>query len=384
MKMQPIRLFVDLPVSSKVGNELIAFIPPGDTSINGQPNTVEYRQLAKRCKDVRGNRPDVGLLAIDVSGVKAGMGAHTVFRNIVAISAVLKANFLASLDSVHHNRFNWSDYFNPFVYSFINDGGQNEVIGQTPSFLGIDDASKYKPMTNPALLGPSGFKLDDLDQVLYSALMDRWTACYVKTAPDELSKENARLFRSLEMAFIASRMPFDSDSTVNDYGTRLSLWVSAIEIIVNGKGDEKKKILSILSGLVTHYAPADKLFAMRTSKDKAEEGNLLKHLYQRILQVRNDFLHGNDVSKISLSYWPDGVSPARLGFAASIIFRIVLLKKLGVTPFPSQQNHAMEDHVEWVQWQKWFKAVTPPAALVQEGAKMWEEQQKLLAAPVCI
>jgi len=365
--MQPVRLFPDLPVTSRVGNELIAFVSPDDPSIDGAMHTEQYRQLADRVRDLRGDGVCVGLLVVDRDQIKVELGATTAFRNIVAISAVCQANLLACIDSHHFRHFLWSDYFRPFIFSFFEDGDEHDVIGGSPSFLGIDDASTFMPMSNANLSPPNGFDTGDLDKVFYNALMDQWLMCFLATAPDELSEEHARLFRSLEMAFIAAGMPFDSDSTPNDYGTRLSLWVSAIEIIVAGGFGATAEVLNMLGALETHHADSDHIGYVINSKGKAKSGKLLQHLYQRIYDVRNDFLHGNNVSSNSLSYWSDGESPARLGFAASLIYRIVVLMKLGQLPFATHNTSGVAKDIELVRWRKWFDAVRRPEKLIHEG-----------------
>ncbi|MGN6328709.1 MAG: hypothetical protein ACTHL5_07195 [Rhodanobacter sp.] len=359
--MQVIQLYPDLPISSAIGNEHIAFVSTEADTVDGMPNTVAYRKLARRFKDVRGGTPRVGFLAANTQTVLLARGAEIAFRNVVMLSAIAKANLLSSIGSFGVSPVHWSDYFKPFVYTFTGSEYEDQVVGQTPSQLGIDDASTFRPITNPELSALSSFGPEDLDGILFQALDTEWRKCFTKGAPEELTEAQARLFRSLEMAFIAAGMPYDSQGTAHDYGTRLSLWVSAMEILVNAKGAERKKLNELLGKITTGRPGVDASVSMPDGKGNPTIGNLLQHLLMRIYGTRNDFLHGNKVTADSLCYWADGVGPHRLGFAATLIYRLVLLRVLDVAPFSSMEPDPVGRDIDWVRWLKWFDVVKRPA-----------------------
>lgn len=324
------------------------------------PHTVSYRKLARRFRDVRGHRPSVGFMAANTQTVRFDKGAEIAFRNIVAVSTIARANLLSGISVFGLLPVHWSDYFRPFVYAFTDPENEDQVGGQTPSQLGIDDASTFKPVTNPDLAPLSELSAKNVDQVLYQALESEWIACFTKGAPDEMTDAQDRLFRSLEMAFIAAGMPYDSQGTVHDYGTRLALWVSAMEILVNANGDEKKKLKGLLGTIKTGQPAHDKVFDMADAKGKSVPGNLFQHLLIRVYDTRNDFLHGNQVSANSLCYWANGVGSQRLSFAASLIYRLVLLTVLEVRPFTSKETNVYGEDLDRMRWCKWFEAVKRP------------------------
>lgn len=327
------------------------------------PNTVGYRKLARRFRDLRGRRPSVGFLAANTQTVRFNKGAEIAFRNIVAVSTIAKANLLSGINFFGLLPVHWSDYFRPFVYAFTDSDNEDQVVGQTPSQLGIDDASTFRPATNPDLAPLSEFGPKNVDQVLYQVLEAQWIACFTNDAPDEMTDAQTRLFRSLEMAFIAAGMPYDSAGTVHDYGTRLALWVSAMEILVNADGNEKKKLMGRLGKIKTGRPAHDKVFGMLDAKGKSVQGNLFQHLLMRIYDTRNDFLHGNQVSAKSLCYWADGVGPQRLSFAASLIYRLALLTVLEVDPFTPQEKNIFGEDLDRTRWGSWFEAVKRPEQL---------------------
>lgn len=358
--MEVLRLYPDLPVRDVIGNEHIAFVPTSSQRISGMPHTVGYRKLARRFRDVRGLRPPVGFLAANTQTVRFDKGAEIAFRNIVAVSTITRANLLSGISVFGLLPVHWSDYFRPFVYAFTDVENEDQVGGQTPSQLGIDDASTFRPVTNPDLAPLSEFGVRNVDQVLYQALESEWIACFTKGAPDEKTDAQDRLFRSLEMAFIAAGMPYDSEGTVHDYGTRLALWVSAMEILVNANGSEKKKLKGLLGTIKTGRPAHDRVFGMVDAKGTTVQGNLFQHLLMRVYDTRNDFLHGNKVSAESLCYWADGVGAHRLSFAASLIYRLVLLTVLEVDPFTSQETNIYGEDLDRTKWSKWFEAVKRP------------------------
>jgi hypothetical protein len=358
--MEVIRLYPDLPISSEIGNEHIAFVSTEADTVDGMRNTVGYRKLARRFRDVRGGKPQVGFLAANTQRVLLARGAEIAFRNIVALSAITKANLLSSIGALVLLPVHWSDYFKPFVYTFTASEYEDQVVGQTPSQLGIDDASTFRPITNPDLAALSSFGPENLDSVLFQALDTEWRKCFTNGGSEELTETQARLFRSLEMAFIAAGMPYDSEGTAHDYGTRLSLWVSAIEILVDANGDERRKLNALLGTITTGRPGADALVSMPNGRGKPITGNLFQHLFMRIYDTRNDFLHGNKVAADSLCYWTDGVGPPRLGFAAAVIYRLVLLRVLDVAPFSSMEPDSVGQDIDWVRWCKWFEVIKRP------------------------
>ena len=70
----------------------------------------------------------------------------------------------------------------------------------------------------------------EIDQPLLGAIPARWKHCFVD---GDDSVVDRRLFRALEMARAASKMPGGSDATDYDVGRAVAMWVSAFEILAH-------------------------------------------------------------------------------------------------------------------------------------------------------
>jgi hypothetical protein len=108
------------------------------------------------------------------------------------------------------------------------------------------------------------------------------------------------LFRSLNMAVAASKMPAGADVTIFPLGRNIGLWVSAFEILTY-TGEDKVGLWDVYAKLSA--APwrnkKTKRKQFKTHKSKTRR-NLGCWIYGEIYRVRNDFLHGNQVTPQSL------------------------------------------------------------------------------------
>jgi hypothetical protein len=71
---------------------------------------------------------------------------------------------------------------------------------------------------------------------LFDPLIALWENYYLNKKSDH---SFSNVFRSLQLAFSASKMPTDNFSTVYDYGTKIGLWISSIEILFHPGGNGK-------------------------------------------------------------------------------------------------------------------------------------------------
>ena len=108
---------------------------------------------------------------------------------------------------------------------------------------------------------------------------------------------NRGLFRALDMARAASRMPGGSDATYYDGGRAVALWVSAFEILARTDGYASPQRVLELLGRVPWI---DKKLRTgdRSCKVSGEtiRTNVAGEVYVKLNNVRNDFLHGNPVT----------------------------------------------------------------------------------------
>ncbi len=109
--------------------------------------------------------------------------------------------------------------------------------------IGIHYVKELRPQSAPALA--SSLSLGDMDHPLLEALVARWKHCF---ADEEYNHKDLRLFRSLEMARAASKVPGGVDANLYDAGRAVALWVSAFEILAH---DEQRaslrQVLSLLN-----------------------------------------------------------------------------------------------------------------------------------------
>jgi len=137
------------------------------------------------------------------------------------------------------------------------------------------------------------------------------------------------LFRSLEMAYQATTMPYKNHSTIYDYGSSASLWVSAFEIISH-PGQGKANLLSVLD-LLGSYQWNNKVIKKKVYKVKYRgrdhRVNIAQKLYKELYDTRNDFLHGNPVRPNRLHPFKNTNIP-RITMFAPLIYKVALLSFL--------------------------------------------------------
>jgi len=145
-------------------------------------------------------------------------------------------------------------------------------------------------------------RLTDVDKPLFNALLARWRRHYFgkrKSWPDRA------LFRSLNMAACAARLPAGFDVTLYDLGRMAALWVSAFEILAHPRRGKSglSAVYPLLEG-VPYLGPkiAQRRYsAYMNGKKPWQRRPLPCWLYGKLYKARCDFLHGNPVSHGTLN-----------------------------------------------------------------------------------
>jgi hypothetical protein len=139
----------------------------------------------------------------------------------------------------------------------------------------------------------------EIDAPLAKCLLDRWV---IRFAGEEVSQADKALFRSLNMANDAGRLPSPTATTFYDVGRSLALWVSAYEILAHpgGKGISNSKTVARILESVTWLDKELAKPAHLIPGSKPYLGQLATKVCNKIYRFRNDFLHGNDVDQSSL------------------------------------------------------------------------------------
>jgi hypothetical protein len=133
------------------------------------------------------------------------------------------------------------------------------------------------------------------------------------------------------MAYHASQMPAGGDTTFYDVGRLISLWVSAFEILVH-PGDDGYANRNAVFGLLERVIwarPGCAALAHDTGGRQKVKRTLASWLYQSLYDRRNDFLHGNPVSRDTL-FLP--ASGRNLFLYAAPLYRLALTAYLDLRP----------------------------------------------------
>ena len=195
------------------------------------------------------------------------------------------------------------------------DGG---ISARTPALIGMHTVDDIRPRTAPAL-GNRDLSLSYLDEPLLDALVARWERCF---AAGEESVEDRRLFRALDMARAASKTPGGTDASEHDAGRAVALWVSAFEILAHdGKRADLVPVPSLLNQprwLRTELKAQDREVV---HWKKTIQNNSARALYKCLYDVRNAFLHGEEVTPKTLKL---EICQQSVLFFAAPLFRLAL------------------------------------------------------------
>jgi len=316
----------NIQVGEPIGNDLISIAPCGDLRVKEYVDSNLYaKALAENFEDQFGRKITPSFLIVtDSAPARArDLEAIVAFRNVCALSTIIRGH--------EHSLTNnfvayplYSDYFDlyPITISRDNKG----FITRTPSVLGFDDEyEKFRGQTLPSLAGHMSVSVAT-DTDIFILLLNAWERRFLKRKNTEWS--TTALFRSLEMAYQASTMPFKNHSTIYDYGSSASLWVSALEVLSHphkGKAD----LASVLN-LIEQYNWNNKAMKRRMYKvtlKKKDRINLPQRLYKELYDTRNEFLHGNPITTNRLHPFRNKSTPVITRFAP-LLYKVALLSFL--------------------------------------------------------
>lgn len=303
-----------------------ALVPTNDVRVRAlvrrHPNVGKF---LRRFTDGFGERvrPSVLLHRENAPPSVLTVGALTGFRDAISISVLSVSHANALLHGRSYGA-NFSDVFDIHPWGLSNTYDEH-LISSTPSILATHDLKKFHGQSTGGL-SRSVISFGDFDATLLSALVARWDALFAG-APNRV--EDVALFRSLNMANYASRMPGRADATFLDAGRAVALWVSAFEILAHNAGSGLGHVLKLFADIKwerKELSEIDRVF--KKQKKRVYETNLAGELYERLHHVRNQFLHGNPVTPDTLTLSRCGRS--LLNFAAPL-YRLALTAALGLS-----------------------------------------------------
>ncbi len=220
--------------------------------------------------------PTVLLVRSSAPDSYRSVNAMASIRDILSVSVVPRAR-ARHIQRKGHNSIFFSRTFD--FYPWMVDKDYKHLVALTPAMGGFHDINDFIGQAAPEI-HCSHMSCRALDKPLFDALVECWHNAY---GDGKSSYDNAKLMRSLNMAYHASQPPADQSTTIFDYGRILALWVSAFEILVHpGEGGEanKKEVLKRLG---------KDIWINKKCKELAQK------IYNNIHRRRNDFLHGNPI-----------------------------------------------------------------------------------------
>jgi hypothetical protein len=180
--------------------------------------------------------------------------------------------------------------------------------------------SEFHGQSSP-LLSISNLRLRDIDWTLFNDLIMRWRRKRSTIEPDWT---DIALFRSLDMANAAAKIPAGRDMTEYSAGRTVMNWISAFEALIHPGPDRRVGVFDVYRHLEairwanndctrpTHPAYS----AGRPPQDRI----LACWIYGELFKARNDFAHGNPVDADRLKL-PSG---RYLHYYAAPLYRMAL------------------------------------------------------------
>ncbi len=317
----------NIQVRAPIGNDWIAIAPHDDPRIKENVSSSPYaRALAEKFEDQFGRAviPSFLILAGNIPDRLRNVEAIVGFRNIFALPTIIRGHKHSLLNQFIAYPL-YSDYFDfyPITISRDNDG----FITQSPSVLGFNTKyKKFRGQTTPSLADQRSVSTDT-DATLFNLLLKPWEKRFLGGSPSDWS--TTALFRSLEMAYQASTMPFKNHSTIYDYGSSASLWVSALEILSHprkGKAD-LQSVLNLIGQFDWNNKAIKKRMYKINHKQKDYRISLPQRLYKELYDTRNEFLHGNPITTNRLHPFRNKDVPGITRFAP-LLYKVALLSFL--------------------------------------------------------
>jgi hypothetical protein len=278
--------------------------------------------------------PTIGLVRDDADHVK-NVEAFGAFRDAVCVSTIVAGHALTmtagSPQGILH-----SDAF-AFYPWFLSRATSEHIVAVTPALYAHAVVSGLQPQSTPAL-GNRSLTSGHVDTPLLRALIFRWESCF---GDGKMNAQDRRLFRSLEMARAASKTPGGADASEHDAGRAAAMWVSAFEILAyDGVRSNAGRVLDLLERVnwVQAGLRARDHFALGRNKRKV---NLAGYVYDRLNSARNDFIHGNPLTKETLNVGPSG---KHVHWFAGPLFRLALTARLDLR-VPETPESRSADHL---------------------------------------
>ncbi len=338
MSWQPIYILPNVNLELAINAESICLAPAQDERVSvARSAAPKFEMFLNRFSSNFGERftPAILLIRNDAPERLRSVDILASFRDSLVASTVPLSRSWA-MDRRRSNGLMFSEYFD--IYPWNLDVNNEYLICNTPAAGGLHEVTAFHGQSSPTLFRQSLGSID-IDWPVLEAVLPRWNK-WSQNIHNEW--EQTALFRSLNMANAAARMPGGRDMTLHDIGRQIALWISAFEILAHpGEGGKvnSKKVRQILqSGSVSDEFLQTQSLNHRNERDRLVSP--LEYLCLELYGVRNAFLHGNPVSPADLIL--PATEKSIYNYAAPL-YRMALVSFLKIEftdPVPDESDHA--------------------------------------------
>jgi hypothetical protein len=295
VKWVPLVALPNLRMEGNVECNYAAIVGPADARIDSLRKEIpRFDLFFSKFHDQFQNQIYSSFLIIkdDAIGKCNTAEAVSAFRDIYVSSTVPFAR-TSILRFEKSAQFAFSAAFQ--FYPWMIDRKYEDVLLSNSAELHVHSLDIFEGQSFPKR-GQASLLLSDIDVPLAQKLLSHWIERYFNGS---IVWKDKAVFRSLNMANEASRIPALTVTTIYDIGRSLALWVSACEILAHpGEGGEVNfwKVAEILESIKWCSA---KLKSVSHDR-KGKKVKLATWIYGKVYDLRNDYLHGNEVKSDAL------------------------------------------------------------------------------------
>jgi len=319
----------NLSISKSIGNEYIAISPLDDPRLKRLVQLhSNIRYLVTGFTDQLNNKMNPSVVIRDSkSHSQFILDSIIDFRNIYAMCCVICGwqDYLNREDGqIMPSTTLYSNYFD--IYPIIPHSKGDYLAIVSPAVRGIDTASNFVGQISPNVV--SQITNPNYDTDLYNSLMMKWIDRHKHNQHNDWELNS--LFRSLQIAYQALSMPDSNFITIYDYGTNLSLWVSALETLAHSESKSVglMNVLSLLNNSFISKTLRRKSYKIDYKGDSYRV-NLIQKLYKQIYDARNSYIHGNAINMNHITAWGKS-NRHHLSAFAPLIFKVALISKIEI------------------------------------------------------
>jgi hypothetical protein len=273
-------------------SEWLAIVPRTD------PRLLEFcyatpnaNFLLDRFTDIRNRRVSVSALIVrdDVPDtIRRRAAPLYAYRNMLAISCLTRG-VEERLRHSHNDTVAFSTSFDFYPVQLSRDG--EGLITDSVALSGWDEPASFHGQPDPTVPSAMHFQVVQ-DRMLTPVLKTAWMRHFTQAGS---RRAMVALFRSLEVAYQAASLP--KSATLHEFGARIALWVSAIEILAHAASGRANlgTVLDLLDPFPWHDSRLGHRRNVVMYRHRRRVPFIGK-LYRELYAARNDFFHGNPVT----------------------------------------------------------------------------------------